>query len=573
MLARMATAPVKKSPRPKAAAATPAPSSSQARRGPALPEVSSRTALLLGVAGLVLIAAASYAWYIGHGGLWDDDWPVTSAMFAHRADGGGWWAGVQDTWSNLAWRPVLVAYTSLIIGPLGWHLTLQFLWSVAVTTAFAGLLFAVLRDRGIATVHAFAISALVLVSTFGDAGVLWIDGATIRFAGALYLGGLLMALHALRAEDQRATLRLHAGAGLLYLTSILSYEVTAGLLWAGVLVYLGGAAPRARVLRRWGVDVAIGAVGLAWSAALTPRPSHSLSASLDHAGAIAREFWKLYDGVVAPGWLPGHTAAILTLAAIATAVTSLVLRARAIISGAPVDAVCRWAVVLLVALVYVVAAYVIFVPGDAYYLPNGRGTSNRMNTLPVAPVILVGYAAVMVLATALLSLRSRWVPIAMGVGLAYAVGMFITNERELRADQHAWAADYNVSRGVLDTMKATVPHPSKGTYVVVVGVPPVRPSGNPTFYASWDLASAARKLYDDPSIDAYNAFRGVQCSGDGLVVPGASTEGYSAKDTNSAPETSRTAGYGTVVLVDARSARAYPLRDALACQRAVAAIG
>ncbi|WCB92402.1 hypothetical protein DSM104299_01096 [Baekduia alba] len=528
---------------------------------------SSRATLLLGLLGLVLVAVVSYAWYVRHGGLFDDDWAVTSSMIANRADGGGFWAGVSDLWSVLSWRPVLVAYNALVVAPLGWHITAQLIWSVAVSTVFVGLLFQLLRVRGIPSPHAFAVAALVLVSTFGDAGVLWISGATIRFAGALYLAGLLLALSAFDTQDRGRALRRHVGAGVLYALSILSYEVTAGFVGAGILVYLT-AAPPGRALRRWGADLAVSAAALAWSATQTPRPTHSLSASLDHARAIAREFWKAYDGAVAPGWFPSHAAGVLTLVALAVGLVCLALRARKRIAGAQVDAICLWAVVLVVALVYVAAAYVVFVPGDAYYLPNGVGTSNRINSLPTAPTLLLGYAAVMVLASALLSLRRRWVPAALAVGLLYAAGMFVTHERALHAEQRVWAGDYAASRGVLDTVALAVPHPAKGTYVVVVGAPAVRPSGNPLFYASWDLDAAVKKLYGDGSLKAINAYQGVSCQPDGLAVTGGSSDAYNPNDPGGETTGSLTTDYRRTVLVDAVHQTAYALSDGLGCQRA-----
>jgi hypothetical protein len=214
---------------------------------------------------------------------------------------------------------------------------------------------------------------------------------------------------------------------------------------------------------------------------------------------------------------------------------------------------------------------VIFIPGDTYYLPNGSGTSNRMNTLPVAPTILVGYAAVMVLATAALSLRRRWLPtMALALGLAYGLGMFITNERALHTDTRAWASDYAVSRGVLDTMRRALPNPRPGTFVVVLGAPGLSANGNPVFYASWDLDAAAKKLFRDGSIKAYNAYQGVSCSPDGLVVNGDSGEPYSSRDTSGDSTETLTADYRTTVVVDAVHRRAYAIADALMC-RSVAA--
>ncbi|WP_155892240.1 hypothetical protein [Conexibacter woesei] len=537
-----------------------------------LPQLSPRQALWAGVAGLVLIALLVYGWYIRHAGLWDDDWAVTSAVFRDRADGGGYWDGIRELWATTAWRPVLVVYGG-VLGPLGWHTSLHSLVVIAMTTTMLSLLYQVLRVRGIGSPHAFAIAALALVTWFGDSGVLWISGGAIRLAGVFYLAGLLMALSALRQDDQRAALRRHIGAGVLYLLAVLTYESTAGFLWAGVLVYLG-VGPNGRVLRRWGVDLAISAAGLAWAASHTPRPTHSLSDDLDHARAILRGYWQVYDGIVSPSWLPDHTAGVLTLVALAIGAGFLIARAAGRAAGPGVDAICRWGWLLVIGVVYIAAAYVVFVPGDAYYVPNVIGESNRFNALAGAPSVLVGYAAVMVLVTSVLALRRDWLKVALAVGLLYALGMGITSARTVRADQHTWASDYEVSKGLLAEVRQNVPHPARGTYVVTFGVPALEASGNPVFYSSWDLSYALRHLYRDGSLGGFNAYNGAECTPNGLAVAGATdSSGYSTADASAGDGGELTARYGRTIAVDTLAHRAYPLTDERACARALRTIG
>lgn len=553
----MATVPVEE------ASASAPPASGPSRWRPRRP--SPRAELLLGILGLIAIAAFSYTWYIQHGGIWDDDWKITSALISNRPDG-GYWSGISELWGVLSWRPVLVAYNGLIVAPLGWHLTLQFTWSVAVSVVFVALLFQLLRTRGIASVHAFAIAALVLVASFGDSGVLWISGATIRFAAALYLAGLLVALRALQTDDPRRARRLHAVAVVLYVTSILSYEVTAGLILAGILVYLT-AAPRRRALRQWAVDVVATALALVWSAAMTPRPTRSLADDWDHAKVIAQQVWDRYGGVAAPSWFPEHLASVLTVVAGLAGLGYVILIAQGRIGGGPgAEAVRRWTIVLGIGLVYVAAAYVVFVPGESYYVPNGIGISNRFNSIAVAPLILVAYASVMVLVSLATAFRPRWAPVATAVALAYAVGMFTVQHHALKADQRAWVADYDVSKNALATVRQLVPHPARGTYVVMLGVPAMSATGNPVFYASWDFTSALRKQYGDPTLSGFNAANGTSCTEDGLNVVGGEPLPYGAGDNVTVGD--GTGRYGSTVLVDVAHRRAYPLGDYLSCQRA-----
>lgn len=576
MLARMASAAVKKKAAQaraqRVAAAAPRRAEEPRDAGGGLPQLSSKQALWAGIGGLVLIALVVYGWYIRHAGLWDDDWAVTSALIHDRSDGGGYWAGIKELWDTTAWRPVLLVYGGAIVAPLGWHTALQSLVVIAMSTAMTGLLYQLLRVRGIRSPHAFAIAALALVTPFGDAAVLWSSGGAIRLAGVFYLAGLLVALSALRQEDQRAALGRHIGAGVLYLLAILTYESAAGFVWAGVLVY-AGVGPNGRVLRRWGVDLAISAAGLAWSATHTPRPTHSLSDDLDHARAILRDYWHVYDGIVSPSWLPAHAAGVLTLVALGIGAGFLIARATGRASGPGVDAICRWGWLLVVGVVYIAAAYVIFVPGDAYYVPNVIGESNRFNALAGAPSVLVGYAAVMVLVTSVLALRRDWLKVAVAVGLLYALGMGVTSARTLRTDQHTWASDYRVSKDLLAEVRQNVPHPAHGTYIVTFGVPALQASGNPVFYASWDLSYALRHLYRDGSLGGFNAYHGAECTPDGLAPAGATTGGYSTADVVAGDGEPLTAGYGRTIVVDTNAHRAYPLTDERACTQALKEIG
>jgi hypothetical protein len=583
MLARMASAAVKKraaQARAQRVAAV-APRRAPPRRdegggdgggASALPQLSSKQQLWAGVAGLVLIALVVFGWYIRHAGLWDDDWAVTSALIHDRTDGGGYWAGIKELWDTTAWRPVLLVWGGAVVAPLGWHTALQSLVVIGVSTAMVSLLYQVLRVRGIRAPHAFAIAALALVTPFGDSAVLWSSGGAIRLAGVLYLVGLLVALSALRQDDQRAALRRHVIAGVLYLLAILTYESTAGFVVASALVYVG-VGPRGRVLRRFGADLAISAAGLAWSAAHTPRPTHSLGDDVDHARAILHGYWQVYDGIVSPSWLPAHTAGVLTLGALALGIAALAARAAGRVSGPGVDAVCRWGWLLVVGIVYIGGAYVVFVPGDAYYLPNVIGESNRFSALAGPPSVLVGYAAVMVLVTSVLALRREWLKVAVAVGLLYALGMGVTAARTLRTDQHTWASDYQVSKGLLAEVRQNVPKPAHGTYIVTFGVPALEPSGNPVFYASWDLAYALRHLYRDGSVGGFNAYQGAQCTPRGLAPVGATTGGYSTADASTGDGAPLVSPYGRTIVVDTVAHRAYPVTDPQACIAALRTIG
>jgi hypothetical protein len=450
-------------------------------------------------------------------------------------------------WDRGKYRPLSVAYYPAVFGLIGTHATLELLWSVIVSAAFAGLLFGVLRRLGLPTVHAFAIAALVLAAPTGDAAVLWPSATPIRLAGALYLGGLFAALTGLRAGDARRSRRLHAVAVTLYVSSIWLYELTAALAAVGLFAYLVVAPPR-RALRRWAIDMAATVVAMAWTLANTPKHVMTLQEQLDHARLIGRQLWTMYDGVAAPGWFPAHVAALLTVAAIGGALVVAVVAWRRRWSLPGFAPARRWAIAGGIAFAYAIAAYVVFAPADPYYSPAAVNFGNRVNGVGVAPLVVLAYSAVMVLATVALHRGRSRLWIATAVGAVYAVGMFLSHNGALHDHERLYVQAWQQEQAALDAIQRAVPHPARGTYLVATGVAPVVAKDLPVFYSTWDLQGAVRARYDDGSLDAYNAFRGAQCAQQGVYVPGGNG-----------------GAYGRTVLVDVPHGRAWLLRDAQTC--------
>jgi hypothetical protein len=487
---------------------------------------SPRATTALGIAGLLVVALVGYLWYLRNGGLYSDDWSIISDTL-HPAKG-GWWGSVEALWDRASYRPLSVAYYPVVYGILGYHATLELLWSVAVTFAFVALLFAVLRRVGIPAIHAFAISALVLVAPDGDSVVLWPSAAPIRFAGALYLGGLLVALAALRTADVRRARRRHAVALLLYLGSIWTYELTAALVGAGLLVYLTVAAPR-RALKHWAADMVVAALAMAWTLTQTPKHVMTLQQQIDHARLIGHQLWDMYGGIAAPGWLPGHLAAILTIVLGVAALVAVVLMWRGRLAGDGFSEARRWAITGAIAFVYVIAAYVVFAPADFYYSPAAVNFGNRVNGIGIAPLILLGYAAVMVLATLVLAKRPRWLRAATALAVVYAVGMFLHHNSGLRDHQELYVKAWNQEQAVIGQLRTLLPKPPSNSYIITTGVAPEVARDLPVFYSTWDLQGAVRGIYEDGSLAAYNAFNGLQCTAQGIVIPGGMPAQYNDK--------------------------------------------
>ena len=500
--------------------------------------------------GLLLVALWAYGWFVTRGGLASDDWALMSEISLPVE--GGWWNGVEGLWDRASYRPFSVAYYAVVFEALGTNGSLHLLWSVAVTTAFAGALFSVLRVAGTRTPHAFAIAALVLVAPMGDAAVLWPSATPIRFAGALYLAGLTIALLGMREGRPAGRARaLHAAAIGCYVAAIWTYELTAALTAAGLLTYLA-VAPWRRALGRWAVDMAVMAAAMTWTLAQTPKQVQDPEQAWAHAKIIVKQLWQLYGDVAAPPGVPGGMAGPVT---IGVGVVGVVLLVRARRGGDDRPAAAearRWAITGLIALVYTMAAYVVFVPADVYYSPEAVNFGNRVNGVGIAPLVLLAYCAAMVLATlAFQGRRIRGVSAAMVAGLVYAVVMLISYNGALRDHERQYVQSSDTALAALDAIEQAVPRPMPGTLVLTSGVPPLVATDLPVFAATWDLQGAVRLRYRDPSLDAFNAYLGFECAADGITVP-AGPPGR----------------YGHTVVVDVPGGRAWRIDSARACEAA-----
>jgi hypothetical protein len=508
--------------------------------------VSPRAQLALALGGLAALTAIVYGAYVRDGGLYSDDWALITEI-VHPAHG-GWWDAVQGLWDRASYRPMSVAYYALVLKLLGTHATLHLLWSVLITLAFAALLLAVLRRVGLPLVHAFAVAALVLVTPTGDAAVLWSSAAPIRFAGALYLGGLLVALGGLGEADRGRSWRRHAGALALYVAAIWTYELTAALIAAGLLVYLA-VAPPARAIRRWVADMAVAIPAMAWTLSRTPKQVQDASHQYRHAKLIVHQLWDVYGGIALPPWLPSGAAGPLTILLGVAGAAFIVAMRQGRISGPRAVVARRWIVTGAIAFVYVVAAYVVFVPADFYYSPAAVNFGNRVNGVGIAPLVLLAYAAVMVLASLVLQWRPQWLSAAVALVAVYALAMFFAHEHRLRDHMDRYVEASKLARAALADVERTVPDPPDGTLIVTTGVPALVAPDLPVFYSTWDLQGAVRARYGNPTLDAYNAFLGFQCTSPQMTVTG----GPSGR-------------YGATVIVDVQRHRSWRIASPAACR-------
>jgi hypothetical protein len=200
----------------------------------------------------------------------------------------------------------------------------------------------------------------------------------------------------------------------------------------------------------------------------------------------------------------------------------------------------------------VAAGYALFVPAQDYYQPLAPGTVTRMNALAAAGYAVLVYALVRLV-------TARRTPLAAALCLAIGAGYVV----KVAHDEEGWQRSATIQRQVLAAVRTSVPHPAPHTTIYTFGAPTFAARNVPAFSLPFDLKSAVRLSYRNPSLAAYPipSHGGIVC-GPQLVYPTGGTYGR----VHGAP-------YGTAVFVDVPHARAVPIGDRAACLRWRAQLG
>jgi hypothetical protein len=450
-----------------------------------------------------------------------------------------------------------VLYLPLENAILGADPAVHVLWTLALAVAVSFLVYLALGRLGFERVHAFAVAALLLVFPFFDSTRLWATANLTQLAVALCVAGLLVALRGLSdARAPRGAIAHHAGALALYLLGIFTYEATAPF------VALFGAlyrvqAPWTRVARRWGADLGVVAVAVAWVWIESPRRPQSLAADLRHARAMADQAASVLADAARPF---GYAGRLTTLAALGVLVGAALLLYRLL---PPRDdaraALGRWVVTAAAGVVFAVAGWLMFVPAAAYYLPAGSGVINRTNAVASVGIVLTVYACVVLGVTLLFRGVARWRTLAGVAAGLVAVLLAAGYVRDVRRDVDVWTRAARRADGVLAALDRAVGRPPHGATLYVFGAPAFEAPGVPVFVA-WDLAGAVQLRWDDASLRALAVTAGtsIEC-GATRVRPVIPVWG---------PMSS--VSYRAVFFVGAGAARAIRIRTARDCRAASA---
>jgi hypothetical protein len=467
----------------------------------------SRREVLIVACVLVALGALFYGSHVLHGGFSIDDWP-------HAAEVAYTPHPIANEWAGTASRPVLAIYMPFIYTIFGPNPWIHHLWSLFLAVCMSTALYAILRRFSIPRYDAVVISVLVLLFPWSDATRFWATASHINLAIIFGLAGILLALRGLdcRPLGNTASHLYHLGAIALYALSVLTYEITAiALLLVGSLYFVRASARSS--LFRWSADIMIIVACLAWNVANSTRSRLPFSSALDHAGEISDGALSLIARSSMPFGLSRTVPLVVLLAiAIGSVAAWRLLPAKHVIAR---DILKRWLIMAGIGLVIAVAGWVLIIPANPYYNPNGLGVGDRINAVATIGIVIMIYAAAVLLATLIILVAKsvRFVPadqrtvgaLSLIVAMAVAVGY----ANKIQDDQRTWNHAASDSTHVLEIVKYDVPSPGSGSTIYTFDYPGSEQWGIPIFTFSWDLDYAVKLLFDDPSISAYPIVAGI----------------------------------------------------------------
>jgi hypothetical protein len=464
---------------------------------------------------LVVLGLLVYAPHLRHGGFYADDWSNGAlALYSPGGDGGA----ISDFAHLTLYRPVLVLYVPLTYFVFGTHMAYQLAWATALAMFASAMLYGVLRTVGVPTIHSWMIAALVLVYPWSDSTRLWATADQATLSIGLTLAGLWLALEGLK----RRSWVMHAGAAGLYLTSILTYELTLPLIAAAGLLYVAKS-DWSTAKARWGVDLLVVLVGGSWVGTHTAREKLGLSADLSHLKEIVIGGGTILGRSAIPVGEPRTTIALIALLVVLVAGVATWWRSRA---RAQVDGwgLKNWLLVAASGLVVGALGWVMFIPANPYYTPSIYGITNRVNALAGFGLVIAVYGATGVaVATVRLVSPVKPTPVVATIGvftlgLALGFGYVRVLERHIRI----WNTAFRAEEAGLRQMRKQFPRLPPGTTVFTSNYPAYQTLGVPIFSTNWDVNGMIKLQYKDGSLSAYPILPGQRlvCDPTGVAVEG-----------------------------------------------------
>jgi hypothetical protein len=467
---------------------------------------------------LVLVAGLVFGPHVSGWGFFMDDWANAAARY--YPPGGASFSHVMEA-ANVVfhYRPVLIVFTPLKDSILGINPSLEFAWTILLAVIVAVLLYAVLRKFNVPWSHAGVISALTLVYPWFDSVRFWEATNAAPLSIALALAGFLLALRGLAKNDWR----WHILAAALYLTAILTYEITLPLIaFAGVAYTISFGWRAARW--RWVADLAVVVAGGLWVGTHTSRTVSGSSMDFSHLGQIIEGGAEIFARTFVPfGAQPRTTLMLVVVGLILGAGLVLFVWRRREGREEPKGWSLRhWLVLAGIGLLVTIVGWVMFIPADPYYTPSIFGMTNRVNAAAGYGLVILAYATVGVGCSVVAAVIPRFKPLVTATVIALAFLLGASYVHTLERHMGLWEDAYAMQKQALKKIKTTYPQLPDGTTLFTSGLPSFYTLGVPIFAANWDLDGAVKIEYESGALAAYPMLEGmsVVCGPEGVSLQG-----------------------------------------------------
>lgn len=534
-----------------------------------------RREVVLAALALGVLALALYVRHVIRGGWYLDDWILVDQLSAGKDP-----LDVVRIANDITYRPGLALSLSLFYAAAGEGQSSYLAVGLVLAATESWLFYLVLRQLRLGQLPSAAMAVLFLALPWIDASRLWMAAFPIQVAGCLYLLGVLAALHGLKAHRRPRPLLWHGLAALLYLSAILTYELTVGLILVTPLLYIVGYGWR-RSIRRGLSDYATVAVGLA---TIAPRAADDRGAttSVSFLWDRAQQIWPQAELVFRES-LP-VTDVLTGPLGLALALVGMVGVGTAI--GARTDlgrGLTHWAAIASISLLFALAGLVMLLPADPYFIPRSTGLGNRVGAF-AAPGAVVLIISLMVLVLGGVGTLVRRPRAGLGAaGLLVLVTILTLSIREIE-QQDPWAESWQQQQSIVSAIHSAVgPQFPRGGAVVSFRHPLFERDDVSVFAYSWDLYGALWHRYRTPTAYGHPWMEGMTCTPvgvhfeDGTGVPVGASRPQStdtkAPTGQTAPLASDTPySYGQLLFVDVSARTAVRITDQARCQDAVAAL-
>lgn len=503
---------------------------------------------------LLVLTAVVYGSHVSDGNFYSDDW-ANSSDYHHSADP-RFWNTFDTFWSKLGGRPLLALFLAIPHAVFGTNPTPHIVLGLTLATLACAAFYLLLRELGLAQLHAGIVASLALLFPWSDSTRLWPTATINNVAVLLYLLGTVLALRGLRSTQRVVTVRQGA-AVLLVALSALTYEAAGVVALLSVLLY-SRVTTLPAALRRWAIDlVVIGGI-LIWSARETAEVRYvgietSVSNIPRYAGDAVSILGQAFRPFGAPWWALVAIVALLALAVVR----------RAPLADAGREQARRWGLIAAGAAFGVAAAYAPFLGYELF--PLRGGIYNRGNLLAALPFALLIYALAMIGGSIVFANARRWRTWSLAFSLAVVALVGLGFLDRLATDKRQWRQASELESQAVATLKSTVPDLPPGSTIYTFNYPAQVAPGVPIFSDTWDLQGAVRINWDDRSLAAYPIFEQTRfVCGERRTHPVGGEEFYFLEDGYGREQSG---SYGRVLAVDLRTGEVHRISSQQACRK------